>query len=291
MTQILFVSGFNRSGTTLVTSAATVATKGGTLTVGHMARHMSSIDQFLRDAKEKGTTYDRGVDQLLITESTPEEYGWLLLHKTGKFTFGDEAKESGILQTVADEIAKDAQEPVVVLKNPFDVGQERLLLDSFPGSRLIMLRRTLGAIEESLGRAWNRMVTSNEWVQALVGGPEYAGDFLDIINDPEKREVMVNDSREKTRETAKKIAEEAASLPLDRVAFLSYDELREDPNEGAVWAKHLLDPDAFARAISEITFPEYHHERSQSEATQAVDAQWAESWRQVRATQRQLGIL
>jgi hypothetical protein len=100
------VSGFNRSGTTLVTSAATRATKGGTLTVGHMARHMPSIDRFLRDAKEKGSTPDRGVDQLLITESTPEEYGWLLMATTGQFTFGDKAKESGILQTVIEEIAK-----------------------------------------------------------------------------------------------------------------------------------------------------------------------------------------
>jgi hypothetical protein len=291
VTQILFVSGFNRSGTTLVTSAATAATKGGTLTVGHMARHMPSIEQFLSDAKEKGTTHDRGVDQLLITESTPEEYGWLLLHTTGQFTFGDKAKETGILQTVVEEIAKDAQEPVVVLKNPFDVGQERLLLDSFPGSRLIMLRRTLGAIEQSLGRAWTRMATSNEWVQALVGGPEYAGDFLGIVNDPAKRDAMVNDSREKTRKTARKIAREAATLPLDRTAFLSYDELRADPRKGAVWAKHLLDPDAFAAAISEITFPEYHHERSQSLVTQTIDAYWAWSWRRVRAKQRRMGIL
>jgi len=291
VTQIVFVSGFNRSGTTLVTSAATAATKGGTLTAGHMARHMPSIDQFLREAKEKGSKPDRGVDQLLITESTPEEYGWLLLYTTGQFTFGDKAKESGILQTVVEEIAKDAEEPVVVLKNPFDVGHERLLLDSFPGSRLIMVRRKLGAIEHSLGRAWERMVTSNEWVQALVGGPEYAGDFLGIVNDAAKRGEMVSSSKEKTRKTARAIARDAAKLPLDRTAFLSYDELRADPAKGAGWASHLLDADAFARAISEITFPEYHHERSESLVTQAIDAYWAWSWRRVRAKQRRMGIL
>jgi len=291
VTQILFVSGFNRSGTTLVTSAATAATKGGTLTVGHMARHMPSIDHFLREAKEKGTTPDRGVDQLRITESTPEEYGWLLLHTTGQFTFGDKAKESGILQTVIEEIAKDAEEPVVVLKNPFDVGNERLLLDSFPGSRLIMLRRRIGAIEHSLGRAWARMATNNEWVQALVGGPEYAGDFLGIVTDPAKRDAMVKDSREKTRKTARTIARDAAKLPLDRTAFLSYDELRADPAKGAAWAAHLFDPGAFASAISGLTFPEYHHERSDSPVAQVIDAYWAWSWRRVRARQRRLGIL
>jgi sulfotransferase family protein len=291
VTQILFVSGFNRSGTTLVTSAATKATKGGTLTVGHLAKHMPSVDEFLRESKEKGTSPDRGVDQLKITETTPEEYGWLLLSTTGQFTFGDKAKESGILQTVADEIAKDAEEPVVVLKNPFDIGQEQLLLDSFPGSKLIMLRRKIGAIEHSLGRAWERLRTSNAWTQALIGGPEHSGEFLELVADPKQREAMVTSSVEKTRKTARTIAKNAPSLPLNRTAFLSYDELRSDPEKGAAWAKHILDPSAFARAISEITFPEYHHERSDSLKTQMIDAQWALSWRRVRSLQRRRGIL
>lgn len=291
MTQVLFISGFNRSGTTLVTSAATAAAKGGTLTVGHMARHMPSIDKFLRDAKENGTTPDRGVDQLRVTESTPEEYGWLLLATTGQFTFGEKAQETGILNKVVDEIAADAENPVVVLKNPFDVGREQVLLDAFPGSRLIMLRRGLGAIEHSLGRAWARMATSNEWVQALVGGPEYAGDFVATVTDPVKREAMVASSVEKMREQALEIARDAEKLPLERTAFLSYDELRSNPAEGAAWAAHLLDAGAFAAAVTELTFPEYHSERSSDPVTRAIDDQWEESWRQVRAKQREAGIL
>jgi hypothetical protein len=38
--RVIFVNGFNRSGTTLVTAAVTEATGGTTLTVGHLARHL-----------------------------------------------------------------------------------------------------------------------------------------------------------------------------------------------------------------------------------------------------------
>jgi hypothetical protein len=41
MARVLFVTGFNRSGTTLVTSAAGART----LTVGHLARHLPSVDR------------------------------------------------------------------------------------------------------------------------------------------------------------------------------------------------------------------------------------------------------
>ena len=51
--------------------------------------------------------------------------------------------------------------PVVVLKNPWDTGQEQLLLDSFVDSRVLLIRREVGSIEDSLGRAWSRLATSN----------------------------------------------------------------------------------------------------------------------------------
>jgi hypothetical protein len=73
MARVFFVTGVNRSGTTLVTSAVTEATGGATLTAGHLARHIPTLDRFLATAKKRGVTPDRGVDRLPVSESTPEE--------------------------------------------------------------------------------------------------------------------------------------------------------------------------------------------------------------------------
>src|SRR4051812_13831149 len=81
---VLFINGFHRSGTTLLTTAATEATGGVTLTVGHLARHLPALRYFLRVERRNNRTPDRGVDSLPITDSTPEEYGWLLRRLTGQ---------------------------------------------------------------------------------------------------------------------------------------------------------------------------------------------------------------
>lgn len=132
MARVLFITGFNRSGTTLVTSAVTQAARGRTLTVGDLARHMPSVQRFLAAASRHGTVTDRGVDRLPVTESTPEEYGWLLNAVTGDFAFGTQAAQAGVLHSLVDELA-GAGDATVVLKNPADTGRERLLLDSFAG--------------------------------------------------------------------------------------------------------------------------------------------------------------
>ena len=117
MARVLFITGFNRSGTTLVTSAVTQATRGRTLTVGDLARHMPSVQRLLTAASKHGTVTDRGVDRLPVTESTPEEYGWLLNAVTGDFAFGTQAAQAGVLHSLVDELA-GAEDATVVLKNP-----------------------------------------------------------------------------------------------------------------------------------------------------------------------------
>ena len=69
MAGVLFITGFNRSGTTLITSAVTQAARARTLTVGDLARHMPSVRRFLTAAGKHGTVTDRGVDRLPVSES------------------------------------------------------------------------------------------------------------------------------------------------------------------------------------------------------------------------------
>jgi hypothetical protein len=290
MPRVLFITGFNRSGTTLVTSAVTQAARARTLTVGDLARQMPSVQRFLAAASKHGTVTDRGVDRLPVGESTPEEYGWLLNAVTGDFAFGTHPEQADMLHSLVDELAGTAG-ATVVLKNPWDTGRERLLLDHFAGSRVLVVRRDLSAIEDSQSRAWNRMATSNRYVRALIGDPRRRAELLGAILDPKARQRAVDDARRRMRKDAVRLARSVSKLPLDRVAFLSYDELRADPSAGARWAAHVLDPTALAEAIAAHTFPEYNGASARSLTARVIDWYWARAWRRARARQVKAGIL
>lgn len=290
MTRVLFITGFNRSGTTLVTSAVTRAARARTLTVGDLARHMPSVQRFLTTASKDTTVTDRGVDRLPVSESTPEEYGWLLNALTGDFAFDPRAEQAGVLHSLVDELAGEG-DGTVVLKNPWDTGRERLLLDHFADSRILLVRRDLSAIEDSQSRAWNRMATSNRYVRSLFVDTRSRAQFLASILDPQARQRMVQDARRRMRRTALQLARSVSKLPLNRVAFLSYDELRADPSAGAAWAAHILDPNALGEAIAADTFPEYNRAGARSVTVRAIDRYWARAWRRARARQVRAGIL
>lgn len=137
----------------------------------------------------------------------------------------------------------------------------------------------------------NRMATSNKYVRSLIGDPHSRAEMLGAILDPKARQRLMRDFRRRVRKTAVRLARDAPRLPLDRVAFLSYDELRADPVAGASWAAHILDPSAFGEAIAALTFPEYNRPRSQSVTARVIDWYWARAWRRARARQVRTGIL
>jgi hypothetical protein len=288
--RVLFITGFNRSGTTLVTSAVTQAARARTLTVGDLARHMPSVRRFLAAASKHGTVTDRGVDRLPVSESTPEEYGWLLNAVTGDFAFGTQPGQADLLHSLVGELAAGG-DATVVLKNPWDTGRERLLLDHFDDSRVLLVRRDLGAIEDSQRRAWDRMATSYRYVRVLVGDTPRRAETLKSILDPGQRQRAVRDARRKMRRDAVRLARSVSKLPLDRVAFLSYDELRADPAAGASWAAHIIDPDAVGAAIATHTFPEYNKASATNVMAKVIDWYWARAWRRARARQVRAGIL
>jgi sulfotransferase family protein len=288
--RVIFVNGFNRSGTTLVTAAVTEATHGTTLTVGHLARHLPGVDRFLKTSRKRATAPDRGVDRLPVNESTPEEYGWLLHAKTGEFAFGAEAAESGVLRNMVDELAAE-RDATVILKNPWDTGREQLLLDHLEGAQVLLVRRELRAIEDSVGRAMERIATSSGYTRALLSDRRRAAEFMAQILNPQARQEMIRETQQKIRRDAVRLAGGVSELPLDRIALLSYDELRDDPKAGAAWAAHLIDPDAFGRAVAALSFPEYNRARHDSREIDEVDRQWAEAWERARAEQIKAGIL
>ncbi len=102
---------------------------------------------------------------------------------------------------------------------------------------------------------------------------------------------MVRGTRRRTRRDAVRLARGASKLPLDRVAFLSHDELREDPRAGTAWAAHVLDPEAFGQAVAALTFPEYNRASRAAGWCGAIDRYGARAWRRARAKQVKAGIL
>lgn len=290
MARVIFVNGFNRSGTTLVTAAVTEATQGTTLTVAHLARHLPGVDRFLKAAGKRATAPDRGVDRLPVDGSMPEEYGWLLHAKTGEFGFRADAAD--ILRALVSELADGRDDRVVVLKNPWDTGREQLLLDHVDGSRVLLVRRDLAAIEDSVSRAMERIATASGYTRALMmSDRRRAAEFMAQILNPEARQELIRETQGKIRQDAIRLAESVSKLPLDRVALLSYDELRDDPKAGAAWAAHLIDPDGFGRAVAALTFPEYNRATQGSEEIRAIDDRWARAWQRTRAAQVEAGIL
>src|SRR5258708_11480305 len=124
-----------------------------------------------------------------------------------------------------------------------------------------------------------------------MGAPRRRAELLGAILDPLARQRMIRDFRRRTRRDAVRLARNVSKLPLDKVAFLSYDELRADPLAGASWAAHILDPSALAEAIAAHTFPEYNSAGQRSVTVRVIDWYSARAWRLARARQVQAGIL
>jgi sulfotransferase family protein len=285
---VLFISGFHRSGTTLVTSAVTDAIGGVTTTVGVLAEHIPTLRRLLDDLPDRAV--DRGVDRLRIGPSTPEEYGFLLHQHTGKLGTYDHPGGLRLLRDHVAELAAGQPGATVVLKNPWDLGHEARLLADFPEARMILLRRRLADIERSASSALLRS-TSSDYFRALDGDSESYRRLQRQLASRWKRPLLLELLRLAMRRQAYRLAGSVRELPADRVAFLSYDELRAGPERGAGWAAHLLDSQALASALKRNEFAERERPARSSAVHRALDRRWKLAWDEARATQVARGVM
>jgi len=286
--RVLFINGFHRSGTTVVASAVTEAIGGVTTTVGVLARHIPTLDTFLSTLPHGPV--DRGADRLEVTPQTAEEYGFLLQYRTGKQALYGHRDALQLLREHVAELAAEAPQTTVVLKNPWEVGHEAQVLDDFPDARVIILRRRLADIERSVDKALLR-ASSSAYFRALHGDSEHYHRLQRLLASRWKRPVLLWVLRLVTRRRAWRLAGSVRELPLDRVAFLSYDELRADPNAGAACAAHLLDPQALAEAFTKHAFAERDAPAPSSTVHRALDRRWKRAWDEMRAAQVRAGIV
>ncbi len=81
-------------------------------------------------------------------------------------------------------------------------------------------------------------------------------------------------------------------LPLDRVGFISYDEMTKDPVRGAQWVGHILDPAAFAKSFDCLVSPTARKPSDQCSAVvRVLDRYWERAWSDMRRQQVQAGVL
>lgn len=284
---LLFINGFHRSGTTLLTSAVTEAVGGVTTTVGSLARHIPAVRGFL--AGGAGTS-DRGVDRLEVTERTTEEYGFLLSYRTGERALYGHPACVPLLREHISELTAEAPGATVVLKNPWEVGHEAQMLRDFPDARIIILRRRMADIERSIAAALVR-TSSSAYARALE--PDEAGHlhYQRQIRSRRQRAMLLGAYRWALRAHVYRLAGSVGRLPPERIALLSYDELRADPGSGAAWAGHLVDPQALARAFARLAFEDRPVPVRSSIVHRILDRRWRRSWDAVRQAQVRAGIL
>src|SRR4051794_27833079 len=285
---VLFVSGFHLSGTTLVATAATEATAGATVTVGRLAERIPRLARFLGDTHD--VPPDRSVDRLPVTPATPEEYGWLLAHETGRKSLRGGPDGAAVLRDAVADIVAECDPPVVVLKNPWDTGLERRVLREFPNARVLLVRRGVAAIEDSSARALRRIRTSNGYLRALHGDEE-VDRLVEGLSHPVRHRAILAAQRIGLRLGAIRLAWTAPKLPLDRGAFLSYDELCVDLPGATAWAAHVIDPAAFARAFAAHAFGGAAPAPRGGIVARAIDRYWARAWDRARHAQVKSGML
>jgi hypothetical protein len=290
---ILFVNGFNRSGTTVLQEAVAAATGGAALTVADLMRHGSpALAGRLRSIVESPEPVDRGVDRRRVAADTPEEYGWFLLDRAaaGRRSPRFEPAAAGHLRQITDAIVE--RSGVAVMKNPADFGQESQLLGSFPDAKVILVRRGLGAIADSSCRAVARLVRSRTYVLTLTCDSRWVRFVLWLDTTPFGPTLIKSATRWKLRLRLLSFLRTVSSLPLDRVAFLTYEELVEAPGDGSRWARHLLDSERLGKEFEEA----HSHPRSPKPSRTPLvdrwlDRRWARAWAAMRAEQTRSGIL
>lgn len=285
--RLLFINGFHRSGTTVMTSAVTEAVDGVTTTVGGLAAHIPPLHSFLA---QTAMGADRGADRLPVTPQTTEEYGFLLQQRTGSQALYRRPAGVSVLRSHIAELQAQAPGQIVVLKNPWDTGHEAQLLADFPDAAIIMVRRRLADMERSVRKALVRSSTS-AYSRALNGDTGSYRRFQRRLASRWRRRLLLRVLELAGRRRVWRLAAGVRDLPPERVAFLSYDEMRADPRTGAAWAAHLVDPQALANAFAAQAFADAGTRAPSSVVHRALDRRWRAAWRDARARQTQAGIV
>jgi hypothetical protein len=282
--RICFITGFHRSGTTVLTEAVACAVPAPMLTVGDLAQYTPALAELLDSLQSRSVPLDRGVDGRPVSSTMPEEYCvYLASRGRRKLRYGSRAKAD--LQALADTVAARGDSRAAVMKNPWDTANEARLLKDFPHASVVIVRRALPEIEASQRAAFARERDSDEYMGTLLPG-ELVQRIWQFVHRGQLLPRLINSiSVWRLRLRTLRLASQVHRLPPDRTALLSYDEFKTDPRAAAQWASHLLDPDVLAEEFAArcAPFGAEHRPANVSRVGAAIDRYWARSWERTRA--------
>ncbi len=156
----VFILGLPRSGTTLLYEMLAASGCFNILT----ARHVICFDELRYGWLDRKQSWERvherfeqlglatrGVDIIRISPDTPEEYGWILdnLHAGPMIT----KRRFHVFRSVCEVIQRDSgRERRLLLKNPWDLRNGRLIKALIPGAKIVYIHRNPFHVLSSLYR-------------------------------------------------------------------------------------------------------------------------------------------
>ncbi len=174
----VFIMGLHRSGTTFLYDSVARCFPMANLSLYHLFYY----DRLLKNHQDANETRDRGIlnrlfrqlgitdrklDAVYVDDNMVEEYGWML--RNHSFSMKVTASNRAVL----DEMCRKLQyvtpgAQAVLLKNPWDTGNARQILEWFPNARFIYITRAPIYILNSQMNAAISLLTGSQPFQTLL---------------------------------------------------------------------------------------------------------------------------
>jgi len=276
------------------------------VSVSDLAEHLPHLQDLVSKMENTGPAFGEKGRSREITPSTSVEYGWYLysIGRTRSFRF-----KPAFRNQLADLIAavkRRAGSERIVLKNPWDTGNEATLLLEFGDASSIIIRRSLQAVEASalqiigsgfadeteMGSDPERFYESEDYLQALMNDDPLFQALSKMLRRPSLQRLLALLSKWNTRIGVLILVRRVRTLPLHRVGFISYEEMVEDPGRGAHWLAHILDPSSFASSFGRLGSQAGPEPSGRSPmVVRALDRYWERAWSDMRRRQIEAGVL
>ena len=174
----VFIMGLHRSGTTFLYDSISRCFPVANLSLydiffynrllknRHEGKENADREHLNRVFRSLGIT-DRRLDSVWVEDKTVEEYGWLLrnesyhisIHKTNKDYFA---------QICQKLLATNPGAKSVLMKNPWDTGNAKQILEWFPNARFIYITRDPIFILNSQMNAFLTLTTGSQPFQTML---------------------------------------------------------------------------------------------------------------------------
>jgi len=165
----IFIIGLHRSGTTFIYESIAKTFPLANLDLYHIFFYQRLLKNFLEGREEtdrqrlqelfkRKNITTRNIDEVRVTDTMVEEYGWLL-HSQNR-SFHTNKGNAPFLREICQKLQfLHPETSAVLLKNPWDTGYVKELLEYFPEARFIFIKRDPLPVLDSFIKATLTLLT------------------------------------------------------------------------------------------------------------------------------------